>query len=591
MLTTIGSQRTRPHDRRDGFAKEILNQRAGECCGVDAAHRPYTLRGGPWTQHSLAVGRGHRRNGITACAARKSLSARNIARTRRARARAGSCTAHQSAGIEMHSTYASADRTRAGARLHMMMNGLAHLPADPHGCASRPPSKVNIEDLQMLFEKPQPEAAKTLGISLTTLKQVCRRLGVSRWPYRRPSNPLRGSRPRPDVETPQGAEITGLVMNQLNPASGLPPLPMPTHFPRPGGVFKDCVRNGLLDIEAGDAAGAWAHGASPMKFAGLNAGTGLPTWPEQGAAVGRRHAGLADLPAPKLMSDRQPQPQALSRGYHPGIHNRMPLPGPGLSPSNIHDPTVQNAHLGRLRLDPRIEALGCHPNSGGMGTSGPAQYQAAGGWTMDQAGVRSQDGSARGFQAGPFPRGLDAEHRNYFDLSFAEHASHRMWGLGGVAAEHAGHRMGLSGESAEHGGHRMGLGGVAAGVSAILDERPAVLISSPAALTSYLAIGDQPPDLGMVGGGIGRGFRAGDNAFLRHRGQSATGTTMRPWYVHESSESFGGADPTGDSHPMFSGATAMPLSRELGNSGFRQGRQDATFGDKGLGRGTFNPDM
>ena len=328
-----------------------------------------------------------------------------------------------------------------------------------------------------------------------------------------------------------------------------------------------------------------------MKFAGLNAGTGLPTWPEQGAAVGRRQAGLADLPAPKLMSDRQPQPQALSRGYHPGIHNRMPLPGPGLSPSNIHDPTVQNAHLGRLRLDPRIEALGCHPNSGGMGTSGPAQYQAAGGWTMDQAGVRSQDGSARGFQAGPFPRGFDAEHRNYFDLSFAEHASHRMWGLGGVAAEHAGHRMGLSGESAEHGGHRMGLGGVAAGVSAILDERPAVLISSPAALTSYLAIGDQPPDLGMVGGGIGRGFRAGDNAFLRHRGQSATGTTMRPWYVHESSESFGGADPTGDSHPMFSGATAMPLSRELGNSGFRQGRQDATFGDKGLGRGTFNPDM
>ena len=118
MLTTIGSQRTRPHDRRDGFAKEILNQRAGECCGVDAAHRPYTLRGGPWTQHSLAVGRGHRRNGITACAARKSLSARNIARTRRARARAGSCTAHQSAGIEMHSTYASADRTRGSALAH-----------------------------------------------------------------------------------------------------------------------------------------------------------------------------------------------------------------------------------------------------------------------------------------------------------------------------------------------------------------------------------------------------------------------------------------------------------------------------------------
>ena len=30
----------------------------------------------------------------------------------------------------------------------------------------------------------QPEAAKQLGISLTTLKQACRRLGLARWPYR-----------------------------------------------------------------------------------------------------------------------------------------------------------------------------------------------------------------------------------------------------------------------------------------------------------------------------------------------------------------------------------------------------------------------
>jgi hypothetical protein len=32
----------------------------------------------------------------------------------------------------------------------------------------------------------QPEAARTLGISLTTLKQICRRLGFPRWPYKRP---------------------------------------------------------------------------------------------------------------------------------------------------------------------------------------------------------------------------------------------------------------------------------------------------------------------------------------------------------------------------------------------------------------------
>ena len=55
----------------------------------------------------------------------------------------------------------------------------------------RPASKVCLEDLVSFFDWPnvkvsQPEAAKTLGISLTTLKQICRRLGFPRWPYKRP---------------------------------------------------------------------------------------------------------------------------------------------------------------------------------------------------------------------------------------------------------------------------------------------------------------------------------------------------------------------------------------------------------------------
>ena len=50
----------------------------------------------------------------------------------------------------------------------------------------RPPAKVNIEELKSMFHLPQPDAAKSLGISLTTLKQVCRRHGMVRWPYRRP---------------------------------------------------------------------------------------------------------------------------------------------------------------------------------------------------------------------------------------------------------------------------------------------------------------------------------------------------------------------------------------------------------------------
>jgi len=53
----------------------------------------------------------------------------------------------------------------------------------------RPPVKVDEVALRLLFGVPQPMAAKELGISLTALKQICRRLGVVRWPYQRGGQP------------------------------------------------------------------------------------------------------------------------------------------------------------------------------------------------------------------------------------------------------------------------------------------------------------------------------------------------------------------------------------------------------------------
>jgi hypothetical protein len=51
----------------------------------------------------------------------------------------------------------------------------------------RPPVKVDVGAVRALFNVPQPVAAKSLGISLTALKQLCRKLGVARWPYQRGS--------------------------------------------------------------------------------------------------------------------------------------------------------------------------------------------------------------------------------------------------------------------------------------------------------------------------------------------------------------------------------------------------------------------
>jgi hypothetical protein len=49
----------------------------------------------------------------------------------------------------------------------------------------RAPLKVDMSAIQALFCRPQSDAAKEIGISLTALKQICRKLGIQRWPYQR----------------------------------------------------------------------------------------------------------------------------------------------------------------------------------------------------------------------------------------------------------------------------------------------------------------------------------------------------------------------------------------------------------------------
>jgi DNA-binding MurR/RpiR family transcriptional regulator len=49
-------------------------------------------------------------------------------------------------------------------------------------CSTNAAVVLNRETLQSMFHMRLPEAAKRLGVSETTLKQVCRKLGVPRWP-------------------------------------------------------------------------------------------------------------------------------------------------------------------------------------------------------------------------------------------------------------------------------------------------------------------------------------------------------------------------------------------------------------------------
>jgi len=82
------------------------------------------------------------------------------------------------------------------ASLHSEGNPAAAAPrVQQAAIKGRPPAKVDVEDLKALFDRPQPEAARVLKISLTTLKQVCRRHGLHRWPYRRACKPSRARNP------------------------------------------------------------------------------------------------------------------------------------------------------------------------------------------------------------------------------------------------------------------------------------------------------------------------------------------------------------------------------------------------------------
>ncbi|XP_038985568.1 protein RKD4-like [Phoenix dactylifera] len=42
------------------------------------------------------------------------------------------------------------------------------------------------EELEQYFDLPRERAAQELGISLTTLKKLCRKYGIPCWPYKRP---------------------------------------------------------------------------------------------------------------------------------------------------------------------------------------------------------------------------------------------------------------------------------------------------------------------------------------------------------------------------------------------------------------------
>ena len=58
---------------------------------------------------------------------------------------------------------------------------------------AREPVIIHREQLEALYHMKQHEAAGKLGISITSLKQACRKLNIMRWPYERGNNTNKSS--------------------------------------------------------------------------------------------------------------------------------------------------------------------------------------------------------------------------------------------------------------------------------------------------------------------------------------------------------------------------------------------------------------
>ncbi|EKX35346.1 hypothetical protein GUITHDRAFT_118470 [Guillardia theta CCMP2712] len=52
---------------------------------------------------------------------------------------------------------------------------------------------LGMDQISSLFHLPQCEAAQQMGISLSALKNVCRKVGLDKWPYKRKYSSTKGA--------------------------------------------------------------------------------------------------------------------------------------------------------------------------------------------------------------------------------------------------------------------------------------------------------------------------------------------------------------------------------------------------------------
>ena len=148
---------------------------------------------------------------------------------------------HERAGGRQPSTSVSLFPRRKKCMENSPALGLSRSRSNPdHRSGTTVPLTICRQEVTKRFHMKQNEAAMELGISLTALKKVCRKMGVPRWPYtkhsthkRAASVPLpyvkRSALERPSVSSQASANATRVQQastnkGQLTPCSARAPL-------------------------------------------------------------------------------------------------------------------------------------------------------------------------------------------------------------------------------------------------------------------------------------------------------------------------------------------------------------------------------
>lgn len=72
-------------------------------------------------------------------------------------------------------------RRSVGAGGKQALGGRPHMDAD----ANAPPITLNAATLRAHFNMPLNDAAKRMGVCATSIKKVCRKIGIKHWPHRK----------------------------------------------------------------------------------------------------------------------------------------------------------------------------------------------------------------------------------------------------------------------------------------------------------------------------------------------------------------------------------------------------------------------